>query len=184
MLQAYASLGGQDTGKKVWSQLLGTRQIAAAAETTTGNNATRETGKSPVRKKTKKATKKTKQQHIELLTSEPVLKIATKLKVTPAQVLLRWALEQGVAVIPKTTSKERLLENKGTLKFSMTKEEIHEVQKQLMATVKENVNDEQTAEENVNHDSISCSGRDGNKQIEEYTRLCWRSEPLRHLDFD
>lgn len=39
--------------------------------------------------------------------------------VTPAQVLLRWALQHGATVIPKTSSEERLLENRGVFSFEL-----------------------------------------------------------------
>ncbi|XP_056631483.1 uncharacterized protein LOC130441722 [Diorhabda sublineata] len=46
-----------------------------------------------------------------LLTDPEVIKIATKLGKSPAQVLLRWALQQNLAVIPKARSKKHIEEN-------------------------------------------------------------------------
>ena len=70
VLQAYASLGGQDAGKRKWETLGG-----------------------------------------PLLQHETVAAIARRQAAgagaTPAQVLLRWALQQGVAVIPKSVSESR-----------------------------------------------------------------------------
>ena len=37
---------------------------------------------------------------------------------TPAQVMLRWHLQQGRSVIPKSTRSERIAENIGSLRFS------------------------------------------------------------------
>nr|XP_023028351.1 uncharacterized protein LOC111516418 [Leptinotarsa decemlineata] len=47
----------------------------------------------------------------DLLGDLEVKKIAQKLKRTPAQVLLRWALQQNIAVIPKARSKKYIEEN-------------------------------------------------------------------------
>lgn len=47
----------------------------------------------------------------ELLEHEEVKKIAKVYDVSPAQVLLRWAIQHGFSVIPKTISISRLQEN-------------------------------------------------------------------------
>jgi diketogulonate reductase-like aldo/keto reductase len=46
--------------------------------------------------------------------------IATEHGKTPAQVVLRWALQHGVVVIPKSTHVERLRENAGVFDFSLS----------------------------------------------------------------
>ena len=46
---------------------------------------------------------------------------------TPAQVLLRWALERGAAVIPKTVSAARLSENAGALDVKLPPETVREL---------------------------------------------------------
>jgi diketogulonate reductase-like aldo/keto reductase len=43
---------------------------------------------------------------------------------TPAQVLIRWALQKGVVVIPKSVHQERIIENASVFDFSLTPEEI------------------------------------------------------------
>ncbi|HWJ82987.1 MAG TPA: aldo/keto reductase [Nocardioides sp.] len=43
---------------------------------------------------------------------------------TPAQVLLRWALDRGDIVFPKSTSKERLAENFDVFDFALTEQEV------------------------------------------------------------
>ncbi|KAK8790903.1 hypothetical protein WA158_005534 [Blastocystis sp. Blastoise] len=59
----------------------------------------------------------------------PVIKeIADHYKKTPAQILLRWGVQRGTIVIPKTIHKERLIENMNIFDFSLTEEE--------MATIK------------------------------------------------
>lgn len=45
------------------------------------------------------------------LTHPTVLQIAQQAQATPAQVLLRWGLDQGLVVLPKTTQPARLAEN-------------------------------------------------------------------------
>lgn len=55
----------------------------------------------------------------ELLSS-----IARKYGKTVAQVVLRWHLQRGVAVIPKSTHKERIAENLGVFDFSLAPEEM------------------------------------------------------------
>ena len=39
---------------------------------------------------------------------------------TPGQVVLRWGIQRGTVVIPKTSKKERLLENLQIFDFSLT----------------------------------------------------------------
>ena len=130
-VQAYASLGGQDTGKTVWSKLLGVK----------------------VGSKGK----------LNLRLAGPVVEMAKQLNATPAQTLLRWGLERDCLLIPKTMCKERLLENAGTLNIVMSATQVEELQENLRFIV---------AEKNPDDD------------LESLTRLCWRSDPLRHLDFD
>jgi D-xylose reductase len=62
--------------------------------------------------------------------NEPVVnEIAAKHSATPAQVVLRWAIQRGTAVIPKTTSLERLQENFGALKLNLSPEEMTSMSK-------------------------------------------------------
>ena len=58
----------------------------------------------------------------------PVLTtIAAAHGVTPAQVVLRWHLEHGIAVIPKSARPERIAANFDVLRFSLTPEEVAQV---------------------------------------------------------
>ena len=55
----------------------------------------------------------------------PVLTgIAEKHGVTPAQVVLRWHLEHGIAVIPKSERPDRIAANFDVLSFSLTPDEV------------------------------------------------------------
>lgn len=54
-------------------------------------------------------------------------KVAAQHKKTTAQVLLRWALEQGYQVIPKSTHAERQAENMNVFDFSLTNEQVSEM---------------------------------------------------------
>jgi 2,5-diketo-D-gluconate reductase A len=50
--------------------------------------------------------------------------IAARHGVTPAQVILRWNLELGVTVIPKSARPERIQSNFDLFGFSLTAEEV------------------------------------------------------------
>lgn len=46
------------------------------------------------------------------LIEDPIIKdISKQYQASPAQVLLTWAIEKGVAVIPKSTNQNRIIEN-------------------------------------------------------------------------
>uniref|UniRef100_A0A7S3PNN5 NADP-dependent oxidoreductase domain-containing protein n=1 Tax=Aplanochytrium stocchinoi TaxID=215587 RepID=A0A7S3PNN5_9STRA len=59
-----------------------------------------------------------------LLSNEKVADIARKINKSPAQVILRWIRNQGIICIPKTSSKERLLEN-SDIDFVLSDEDNH-----------------------------------------------------------
>jgi diketogulonate reductase-like aldo/keto reductase len=74
---------------------------------------------------------------------------------TPAQVLLRWALQKGAAVCPKTASEARMAENGACVgHFTLSDAEMGAI------------------------DALGANAPD-----EHAGRLCWRTEPLRLLDF-
>jgi diketogulonate reductase-like aldo/keto reductase len=54
------------------------------------------------------------------LGSEAVVAIADRLGRTSAQVLLRWCIQHGVPVIPKSTHRERIAENANIFDFSLS----------------------------------------------------------------
>ena len=45
----------------------------------------------------------------------------------PGQVLLRWATQRGIAVIPKTNNDDRLRSNLGCTSFDLTEAEIEAI---------------------------------------------------------
>jgi 2,5-diketo-D-gluconate reductase A len=58
------------------------------------------------------------------LSSDTVARIARRLGRTPAQVLLRWCIERGIPVIPKSTHRERIAENAQIFDFRLSDEDI------------------------------------------------------------
>jgi 2,5-diketo-D-gluconate reductase A len=61
------------------------------------------------------------------LTGETVTGIARRHGHTPAQVLLRWCVERGIPVIPKSTHRERIAENGQLFDFQLSDEDIAEL---------------------------------------------------------
>ena len=60
--------------------------------------------------------------------TNPVLdKIAKKHVKSIAQIILRWNIQRGVSIIPKTTHKERMEENIAIWDFELTNEEMKEI---------------------------------------------------------
>jgi len=62
-----------------------------------------------------------------LFENETVKKIADKHGKTPAQVLLRWATQRKVAVIPKSNNQSRLAQNLDVCSFDLTEDEIKSI---------------------------------------------------------
>ena len=61
--------------------------------------------------------------------SEPALvEIAAKHRKTPAQVVIRWHLDSGLIVIPKTIRLERLKENIGALGFKLDGDDMKRIE--------------------------------------------------------
>ena len=64
-----------------------------------------------------------------LLAHDVIRAAATAHDRTPAQVLLRWGVQRGTAVIPKTSRPERLRENLDIFDFKLTPEEMQSISK-------------------------------------------------------
>jgi len=62
-----------------------------------------------------------------------VMRLAQKYQKTPAQILLRWALEHGVVVIPKSANEKRIWENANIFNFSLDENDM-----QLLNNLNEN----------------------------------------------
>lgn len=62
-----------------------------------------------------------------VLTTAPVLAAAERLKRTPAQVVLRWGVQRGTAVIPKSSRIERLRENLALFDFELNNQEMSDI---------------------------------------------------------
>ncbi|XP_005799679.2 uncharacterized protein LOC102219732 [Xiphophorus maculatus] len=56
----------------------------------------------------------------ELLTDPVILEVAKNCERTPAQVLLRWAVQQGIPVLPKSSNPERILRNAEVFDFTLS----------------------------------------------------------------
>ena len=63
----------------------------------------------------------------EMFNEKAVISIAEKYGKTPAQVLLRYQIENSVIVIPKSIHESRIKENIDVFDFSLTNEEIAEL---------------------------------------------------------
>jgi diketogulonate reductase-like aldo/keto reductase len=61
------------------------------------------------------------------LASDTVARIARRHGCTPAQVLLRWCIERGIPVIPKSTHRERIAENAQVFGFRLSDDDIAEL---------------------------------------------------------
>jgi 2,5-diketo-D-gluconate reductase A len=62
-----------------------------------------------------------------LIAQQTIVKIAKKHCRTPAQILVRWHLEEGLLVIPKSTRPERIAENFAVFDFALDQEDRAEI---------------------------------------------------------
>jgi len=62
-----------------------------------------------------------------LLQQPVVLAAAQRVERSPAQILLRWGVQRGTAIIPKTSRVERLRENLALFDFSLTAQEMEAI---------------------------------------------------------
>ncbi len=59
-----------------------------------------------------------------VLEQEVVLAAAQRLNKTPAQIVLRWGVQRGTAIIPKTSKEQRMVENAAIFDFELSDEEM------------------------------------------------------------
>lgn len=62
----------------------------------------------------------TQSMNLTPLEHAQVLSVASRLGKTPAQVLIRWSLQKGNVVIPKSVTASRILENSQVFDFELT----------------------------------------------------------------
>lgn len=62
--------------------------------------------------------------HGRNLTHPVIARIASRLQRMPAQVLLRWAIQRGIPVIPKSVRRERIIENAQVFDFALGDEDL------------------------------------------------------------
>ena len=60
----------------------------------------------------------------EKLTDPTIVRLATKYAKSPAQVLIRWAIEKRIVVIPKSTNPKRIAENFAVWDFTLTPDDV------------------------------------------------------------
>jgi len=62
-----------------------------------------------------------------VLENANVLTAAQRTGKTPAQVVLRWGIQRGTAIIPKTSKRQRMLENADIFDFELTVDEMNAI---------------------------------------------------------
>lgn len=62
-----------------------------------------------------------------LLENEVIMKIAEKHSASPAQILIKWAIKRGTAVIPKSTSKGHIISNLESEKINLDDQDMKEI---------------------------------------------------------
>lgn len=60
----------------------------------------------------------------KILENPVVVDIAKKHNKTPAQIIVRWCVEQGMSVIPKSTHPDRIKQNFNVLDFTLSSEDV------------------------------------------------------------
>lgn len=73
-----------------------------------------------------------------MIKDETIVKIAKKHNKTPAQIALRWNVQRGIIVLPKSVHKERIHENINIFDFKLDDEDMKEIN-QLGKTKKQRV---------------------------------------------
>ncbi len=63
----------------------------------------------------------------EVLNNETVQSLAEKHGKTPAQVIIRWHLQNGSVVIPKSVTPSRIEENFDVFDFELTNEDMEQI---------------------------------------------------------
>lgn len=56
-----------------------------------------------------------------------IVQLAEKYQKTPAQIMLRWQIQRGIVVIPKSTHMERMEENFNVFDFTLAEEDMQAI---------------------------------------------------------
>ena len=64
-----------------------------------------------------------------LIDDATIVEIARTHTKTPSQILIRWAIERGCVVIPKSVTPSRIQENIAVFDFTLTEEDMHAIEK-------------------------------------------------------
>jgi len=67
------------------------------------------------------------QSEESVLEQEVVKAAAQRLAKTPAQVVLRWGIQRGTAIIPKTSREHRMIENAALFDFELNQQEMRDI---------------------------------------------------------
>jgi aldehyde reductase len=62
-----------------------------------------------------------------LFEDQTLIRIANKYAKTVAQILIKWQIQRGIIVIPRSSNKERILENINIFDFTISDEDIAEI---------------------------------------------------------
>jgi diketogulonate reductase-like aldo/keto reductase len=176
VVQAYASLGGQDAGKGYWKKLYPITKPPKQNKKRGKNKGGGDGAEADTEAVPPPAVVTTK-----LWNAPPVVHLTQEINdnydnnnKTPAQILLRWALEKNLAIVPKTATTERMVENAQLFDFTISSEQMTTLEQQLkQAMEKVSLSEEEQEERNGDQVDPATMGR-----------LCWRNDPLRLLDFD
>lgn len=85
------------------------------------------TAYSPLGNPSAPATRAWADDHVPLIEDERLTAMATKYGKSPAQILIRYAIDRGCCVIPKSTSEHRIIANGDVFDFELTKDEVDSI---------------------------------------------------------
>lgn len=63
----------------------------------------------------------------QLMEDPKIVAIATKYNRSPAQILIRYQIQRGVVVVPKSTTKNRIVGNFDVFNFELTEEDVQTI---------------------------------------------------------